>query len=765
MSLIFSILILAGVIWLMRKLFEDPETNKANMFSQIKALQQRVGLLEYEVKKLKGEPYPQVSRDKIIEAYTKTEEVKHIEPESIKKEVETEAVKQEVLPKISVKEELSKPKTEKVEFESFITGNVLNKIGAFALIIGMGFFLKYAFDNHWISPTVQILIGFLVAISMLFGAYKANQDDKYKIFAQGLAGAGIAISYLTIFAGYNYYQLYSYPVVFALMSITTLISFQQSLLYNSIATASLGIIGGFLTPFLISGHDNNAVGIFTYIIFLNTWIAALYYKKPNWWGIECLGLFGSYISYYLLRSENYSMSLLSSVLFLTTIWGLYFWLDISKINKKIKQFTFEGNALNILNGFLYYISIRSLFINDTNGLIIATLLIALIYLFSGIIIYYKNDKLDHYLKQNFIIFLVLLAIETNLATAGLLKPFVFALEAFMLIYFGKELEKTYIWKSSVGLFSLSYLTLLCRPEIYSLASPDSFIPILNFRDLTFIFIIGLTFISTKMLEKVKNAEGVISFYRCSWVTILFMLLSLNINDLMLKFNSYAQSQAASQLINFNKWMIQVIVWSLYSTRLLSVGLTKKIQPFTILGSIGTTIALLTLFSRGAVFSPLDLYIPVFNLRFVTFVLSAANLMYIVNLLKKHNISKDTQTLLTYTWGILLFLLVTFEIKDYSNDLDNIMQLILSIGWLAYSVVAMYFGILKRIKPLRYISLIVLGLTIIKVFIYDLSFLDQLARIISFIGLGGILLLVSFFYQKYSEQIKKLIHEDITIETK
>ena len=47
-----------------------------------------------------------------------------------------------------------------------------------------------------------------------------------------------------------------------------------------------------------------------------------------------------------------------------------------------------------------------------------------------------------------------------------------------------------------------------------------------------------------------------------------------------------------------------------------------------------------------------------------------------------------------------------------------------------------------------ISIVLFGLAILKIFIYDLSFLDTLYRIFSFLGLGLILLAVSYLYQRY-----------------
>lgn len=70
------------------------------------------------------------------------------------------------------------------EWESFIGGKLLNRIGALALIIGLGFFLKYAFDNNWISETVRVLIGVSTGIISLGLAYRTTSKGISNLFAR-----------------------------------------------------------------------------------------------------------------------------------------------------------------------------------------------------------------------------------------------------------------------------------------------------------------------------------------------------------------------------------------------------------------------------------------------------------------------------------------------------------------------------------------------------------------------------------------------------
>jgi uncharacterized membrane protein len=88
----------------------------------------------------------------------------------------------------------------------------------------------------------------------------------------------------------------------------------------------------------------------------------------------------------------------------------------------------------------------------------------------------------------------------------------------------------------------------------------------------------------------------------------------------------------------------------------------------------------------------------------------------------------------------------------TSDLENMKQLCLSAVWLLYSISLMGIGIWRRMRSVRVIAIVLFGVTILKIFIYDLSFLETLYRIFSFIGLGVVLLVVSYLYQHYKDLI-------------
>jgi len=94
----------------------------------------------------------------------------------------------------------------------------------------------------------------------------------------------------------------------------------------------------------------------------------------------------------------------------------------------------------------------------------------------------------------------------------------------------------------------------------------------------------------------------------------------------------------------------------------------------------------------------------------------------------------------------------FEVRI--NSLELAKQLSLSVVWALYASGLLLAGRAGRHRLLRLMGLGLLSLTTLKVFIWDLSSLDRAYRIISFIMLGAILLVVSYFYQRSQQRAEE-----------
>ena len=75
------------------------------------------------------------------------------------------------------------------------------------------------------------------------------------------------------------------------------------------------------------------------------------------------------------------------------------------------------------------------------------------------------------------------------------------------------------------------------------------------------------------------------------------------------------------------------------------------------------------------------------------------------------------------------------------------QVLLSAMWGAVGVAALIAGLRRNVAPVRLGALALLMLTAAKVFLYDLSTLTSIYRVISFFVLGGLLLAGAFASQR------------------
>lgn len=110
--------------------------------------------------------------------------------------------------------------------------------------------------------------------------------------------------------------------------------------------------------------------------------------------------------------------------------------------------------------------------------------------------------------------------------------------------------------------------------------------------------------------------------------------------------------------------------------------------------------------------------------------------------------------------LLIFVLINLEIADFYSvgkyvafdwERRSARDLTMSAAWGAYAVTLLVIGVWRGARALRLIGLGFLVLTVLKVFLFDLSNLTGVYRILSVLGLGLALMLVSLVYQRFVVQ--------------
>lgn len=155
----------------------------------------------------------------------------------------------------------------KSTLESRLGSQYLNRAGVIALLVGIAFFLNWAFANHWIGPLAVVLLGYVIGFALV-GLGEWFLRRSYRIFGFSMEGLGIAALYLTLWAASQYYQILLDWAAFGGMVLLTVATAAIAIRRDSEALAIFAAIGGFGTPLLLSPGRNLELELFTYVVIL-----------------------------------------------------------------------------------------------------------------------------------------------------------------------------------------------------------------------------------------------------------------------------------------------------------------------------------------------------------------------------------------------------------------------------------------------------------------------------------------------------------------
>jgi uncharacterized membrane protein len=163
-----------------------------------------------------------------------------------------------------------------IDWEQFMGAKLFAWLGGFALFLGVGFFVKYSFEHDLIPPEVRVALGFLLALGLIVGGLKINRA-KYAVTAQTLVAAGVVSLYAVTFACNSVYHFAFFGPLptFLLMVLITATAFVLAVRLKAQVVAVLGMLGGFLTPVLLSTGVDNPPGLFGYLALLDAGLVAV----------------------------------------------------------------------------------------------------------------------------------------------------------------------------------------------------------------------------------------------------------------------------------------------------------------------------------------------------------------------------------------------------------------------------------------------------------------------------------------------------------
>jgi uncharacterized membrane protein len=171
-----------------------------------------------------------------------------------------------------------RPARAAIDWEAFFGVKLFAWIGGFVLFLGIVFLVKYSFENNLITPAMRVLIGTVIGLALV-GTGWLTATRRYRVSGQSLCATGVLVLYGNIFAAHVFYHLIELVPAFACMAIVTAGAFFLAVRMNAQVIVILGLLGGFLTPVLLSTGVDNPAALFGYIAVLNIGIAAVALRK------------------------------------------------------------------------------------------------------------------------------------------------------------------------------------------------------------------------------------------------------------------------------------------------------------------------------------------------------------------------------------------------------------------------------------------------------------------------------------------------------
>jgi len=275
------------------------------------------------------------------------------------------------------------PQRSSQDLEGTIGKLWLNRIGIIAILIGVAYFLKYAFDSGWIGPGGRVAIGLIAGIAVVVWSESFRRKGS-AAFSYSLKAIGVGILYLSLWAASQYFHLVPPSVAFVAMIVVTASTITLALTQDAEILALYAMIGGFSTPALVSTGQNHEIVLFSYVALLDLAILAMVSFKP-WRRIVWGAMLGTATMYVGWEDKFYDLSERSvTVLFASVFFAIFALVPL--LTPLTRSRWHRGYSVTLLllplvNGGAFFCALYAMYSDEVVKLTWYSLALAAVYLF------------------------------------------------------------------------------------------------------------------------------------------------------------------------------------------------------------------------------------------------------------------------------------------------------------------------------------------------------------------------------------------------
>lgn len=681
----------------------------------------------------------------------------------------------------------------KSNLEKFIGENLLNKIGIVITVIGVAIGVQYSIEHNLVSPLVRIIIGYVFGMALLFVGLKLK--SKYLNYSAVLVSGSAAMMYFITFAAYSFYHLIPVAAAFIIMVLFTALTVFAALKYNRQIIGLLGLVGAYATPFLLSSNSGKVWFLFSYMAIINSGI--LYIAMRKYWKILYYSAFaitwiiyaGWFLGRYNVDSDLWIAFFFSSIFFLL----FYATFVIYKLLKGEKfdlfdiiyllsnSFIYFGFGFAALEGNLYYSDFQGLF----------TIINASVHAIVAISFYKRKDPDINliYLISGLAITFLVIAIPVQF-DGDIVTLFWISISS-VLFWISRKQQVDFYEILAYPLTALSFFNLLNSwSDSYNAVNTIFFIPVFNSAFLVnLIFTLNIGLASYLIIKfplrfnvfKVSDLNKVLRFvYPILLVLMTYLIFLLEIAhfwDMQINGSVFNESgfdiDNTKFVSNINLypfkilWMINYSAGFIFLVLLLTFSKLKNFLFSAISLSTSGIFILIFLFAgllnisriideylQPKVSVDFALGFEAVILRYVSLAFISVLVIYSYLVFKGLFQTKVMKALADSIVNVLLLIGLSNELSTIFKYLDihTISRYELTALWGIYSLSLISYGIWKKAKHLRILALGFFGVTLAKLFVFDIASLSTLPKTLIFVSLGLLLLVASFLYQKFKAVI-------------
>lgn len=451
--------------------------------------------------------------------------------------------------------------------------------GIIALVIGTGLFFKYAIENDWISPVMQIAL--FAAIGLVLIVFGLLPKLKTELLGGLLAGGGYAVLFLTIFAAHtDYYSIIDDSfLALTLYAVVALSAFIIGLIESMPALLYVSFFGLFVAPYL-AGEEIFAILPWYSIIFSLVLLVSAYIKR--WYGIACVGYLGFAIHFQTWFAIENPQQVLA--LAFVGITGLLY--SLYAVAQSLRSDEAQGET-QILTWFVPIVTlvIGGLQILDSEFHGIFALILSGLYFLYTLTLYAEKKTFDSFTVHHAAIagLLLVLFVPLQWSNEWLVFGWLFLGTAFTIV--GYTSRQTALEMIGFGVSSLALTYALVSGYLFVTNREE---PLFNTRGAILISVVFLSYIYVYLYTRSirLNTTYTATFLSLAQVASVWFLtteISQSYSNKEVIGSSYYNN--ASQVLDNQKDTAISSIWGIYALALITVGFALRQKILRTLGLV------------------------------------------------------------------------------------------------------------------------------------------------------------------------------------